>query len=228
MKTGYYISKSKKLEKSMKKYLRGLEKLLIQKYGIEKAESVITKSKSHYPEIVKMMPFFNTPMYDSLIVLNSKMMALKKGLKDEGVFVEEFVSLMIENFRNTSSKIPKVLRKIAGKIFLSKLVRIYLKKVAQDATTNDWPTELITGKQNDDFTMKICTKDCQMVSFMRTIGEDDLIPYCSFADFANAESLGYSIKQTSTIDSGACTFCFNKKGKVHWSETLQKIQDNYR
>ncbi len=73
--------------------------------------------------------------------------------------------------------------------------------------------------------MKICTKDCQMVNFIRAIGEDDFIPYCSFVDFANAESLGYSLKQTSKIDSGVCTFCFNKKGKIHWPDTLLKSQN---
>ena len=226
MKTGHYISKSEKLEKSLKKYLNGLEKLLIQKNGAEKTQSIIEKSKAYYPAIIKKMPFFNTPMYDQLIVLTSKMIAVKKGMKNEGVGVEEFVDFMIDDFRKSRSKIPKALRNLFGKIFLSKIVRVFLKKVGKSATENGWPTEVISGTKGDDFTMKICTKDCQMVNFMRSVGEDDFIPYCSFADFANAESLGYSLKQTSTIDSGVCTFCFNKKGKVHWPETLKEILQN--
>jgi len=75
--------------------------------------------------------------------------------------------------------------------------------------------------------MKVCTKDCQMVNFMCSVGEEDMIPYCSMADFTNAEALGFSLKQTSTYDSGVCTFCFNKKGKVYWPEALQETLNNY-
>ena len=150
-------------------------------------------------------------------------MVLKKGLKDLGVGVEEFVGLMIEYFRKTRSKIPKAIRNIGGKLFLSKLMRGYLKNVAKKVTKNGWPTDVIDGKRNDDFEMKVCTKDCQMVKFISSVGEEDLIPYCSFFDFVNVESMGYSLKQTTTIDSGVCTFCFNKKGKVYWPEAIKEI-----
>ena len=223
MLTGYYTNKTSKLEKSLDKYLSGLEQFFIQKYGVVNTQTIIAKSKVYYPEIIKMIPYVNAPMYDVLLVANSRMMALKKGLKDEGICVEEFVALMIEEFRNSRRKIPRAIRSMFGKIFLSRFVRIYLKKVAKKVTKNGWPTELITGGQSDDFSMKICTMNCQMVNFMRSVGEDDLIPYCSFADFTNAESLGYSLKQTSTIESGICTFCFNKKGKVYWPESMQKM-----
>jgi len=63
-----------------------------------------------------------------------------------------------------------------------------------------------------------------MVNFIKAIGEDDLIPYCSFADFAMAETLNYNLKQTSTIDSGVCTFCFTKNSKVYWPDALIGIK----
>ena len=110
-------------------------------------------------------------------------------------------------------------------MFLSKLVRGNLEKVARSVTKNGWPTELINGGKREDFEMKICTRNCMMVKFMCSFGEEDMIPYCSFSDFTNAESLGYGLHQTSTYKSGVCTFCFNKKGEVSWPETLQKIQN---
>ena len=66
MKTGYYNSKSEKLEKSLKKYLCSIEKTLIKKYSIKKAQSIITKSKAHYPEIIKKMPFFRYAGNDAI------------------------------------------------------------------------------------------------------------------------------------------------------------------
>ena len=43
-------------------------------------------------------------------------------------------------------------------MFLSKLVRGNLEKVARSVTKNGWPTELIIGGRRDDFEMKICTR----------------------------------------------------------------------
>ena len=162
-------------------------------------------------------------MYDSLLVLNSKMMALKKGMKAEGIGLEEFVSLQIEVLRKQTANIPKVIKKLMGRLYLSRIIRPLLKRVGRSASHNGWPTQVIDGKKSDDFNMKICTRDCQMVNFMKSVGEDDLIPYCSFADFTNAESMGFGLKQTSTIDSGVCTFCFSKKGKVQWPDAVQRV-----
>ena len=35
--------------------------------------------------------------------------------------------------------------------------------------------------------------------------------------------MGFGLKQTTTIDSGVCTFCFNKKGKVQWPDAIQSV-----
>lgn len=223
METGYYIKKSARTEESFKKYLKGIKTFLIQKCGEEKTQLLIERSGSYFPQIIQNMPYFNSATYDELIVTCAKIMVLKKSLKDLGVGVEEFVALMIEYFRETRGKIPKTIRNIGGKIFLSKLMRGFLKNVAKKVTKNGWPTEVIDGRKQDDFDMKVCTRDCQMVNFITSIGEEDLIPYCSFFDFINAESMGYGLKQTTTIDSGVCTFCFNKRGEVHWPEAIKEI-----
>lgn len=225
MKTEYYINKSDKLQKALNKYLSGIKAELIQEYGKERSLAIIENSKLAYPEIILKIPYFNTPMYDSLVMLNSRMMALKKGMKHELLDVEDFLRFQLKHLRSQMKSKPQFLRHLVGKIFLSKLMRIFLKKVARSTTRNGWPTQLDEGSKMDDFTMKISTQDCQMVNFMRSVGEEDLIPYCSFADFANAESLGYGLKQTSTIDSGTCTFCFNKKGAVHWPDGIQSVLD---
>ena len=223
MKTNYYIEKTSKLIKGLDKYLVRLRKFMIPKYGETKTDTILNRTKTYYPSIIEKMLFFKSSMYDELIVTSSRMLAVKKGLKDEDIQVEEFVSLMIEYLRVSRSKVPQVFGHLAGKVFLSKLMRYVLNIVAINVTANGWPTEIINGKKTDNFHMKVCTRNCQMVEFMRSVGEEDLIPYCSFADFANAEFMGYSLKQETTIDSGVCTFCFRKKGKVYWPENIQNL-----
>ncbi len=219
-------NKKQKIIKTFGKYTLELKKLLTRKYGESNAESIISIAKGYFPAIVDQMPYFKTPMYDTLIVTSGKMLALKKALKDKGIGVEEFIQLMLEHTRISQSKTPKAILKFGGKVFLSKIMRSYLNNVAIKVTAYGWPTEVINGSGDDDFEMKVCTRNCQMVEFIKIVGEDDLIPYCSFMDFANAESMGYSLKQTTRISSGVCTFCFNKKGPVQWPDNLQKILEN--
>ena len=223
MKTGHYINKEKKLQKSLDKYLTGLKIALILEYGEEKTQSVIDTSKKSYPDIIPNIPFFDTPAYDSLVILNSRMMALKKGMRSQQINVKDFVGFQIKNLRSKMNSKPKVIRNFLENIFLSKAVRLILKNTARKTTKNGWPTQVESGARTDNFNMKVHTQNCQMVNFMRSVGEEDFIPYCSFADFVNAESLGFSLKQTSTIDSGTCTFCFSKKGDVEWPEQIEEL-----
>ena len=123
MKTEYYNDKSVKLEKSLAKYLSKIENTLVRRYGNTKANDIIERATNHYPDIIPKIPFVSTPMYDSLLVLNSKMMALKKGMKAEGIGLEEFVNLQIEVLRKQTDNIPKVIKKFMGRLYLSRIIR---------------------------------------------------------------------------------------------------------
>lgn len=221
--TEYYISQSAKLEKSLEKYLGKQENALTKRYGAGTTGAIITSAMDHYPDIIPKIPKVNTPMYDSLLLLNSRMMALKKGMKDEGIGVEEFVSLQIETLRKQTASIPGFIKRFMGRLYLSRLIRLMLKRVGKSASKNGWPTQVIDGKKDDDFNMKIETSNCQMLNFMKSVGEGDIQPYCTFADFTTAETLGLGLKQISSIDSGTCSYCFYKKGKVQWPEAVQNI-----
>lgn len=212
-----------KLKKSFPKYLKSIRKPMIQHFGEKTTERVFSEAGLAYPEIVNKIPCFNTPMYDALIVIASKMAALKKGMKAVGITTEDFIKFNIENTRIKAQKIPPFLRKLGGKIYLSKLMRGYLKRVAKSVTANGWPTRLIDGKGNNDFDMSVETENCQMVVFWETIGEGDIKPYCTFFDFTSAELLGIGLKQVSAIDTGVCKYCFYKKGGVQWPDSVQKI-----
>jgi len=216
-------SKQYKLIKKFPKYLKSKRKALIKKFGKEKTGLILIKAKEAYPTILEKTPSYNTPMYDSLILLAGKMAALKKGMKEVGINTKEFVKFSIEDTRSAAKKLPAFLRRLGGKIYLSKLMRVYLKKVAKSASANGWPTKLINGSRRDVYTMCIETRNCQMVAFWESIGEGDIKPYCSFFDFTAAELLNFGLKQVSNIDSGVCKYCFYTKGKVLWPDNIQSL-----
>jgi len=215
--------KKGKLIKSLPKFLKSKKKALEKQFGKEKTEKILNVASNVYPDIVNVTPTFKSTMYDGLLGLASKLAALKKGMRSVGISTEEFVKFNIEQTRLSSSKIPGFLRKLGGKIYLSSPIRKYLKKVAKIVDANGWSTRLIDGTKQDDFSMSIETRNCQMVTFWESIGEGDIKPYCSFFDFSAAEVMKLGLKQISDYDSGVCKYCFYKKGKVQWPESIQKI-----
>jgi hypothetical protein len=227
MEKGHYYAQTSKMNKDLNHYLGKLEKSLAARWGTDKTASIIKRAKEHFPEIITEMPFFNTPMYDSIILLGSRILAVKKAMNDEGIGVEEFVAFFVKDFREKSNRIPAILRKIGGWIYLSKPLRFYLKRVARSASDNGWPTEVIGGGRGDDFNMKVCTRDCGMVGFIRAVGEDDLIPYCTFFDFTIGEAMGMGIKHISSIEKGECVYCFDLSGKVEWPESIRSLLRKY-
>ena len=225
MKTINYISdrKQSRLLKSLPGFLKQKRKALMEAFGKEKTEIISSSAKEAYPKIISMLPAFNTPMYDALMSVASKMAALKKGMKAAGISTEEYVKFNIEQTRASAKKVPNVLKKLGGKIYLSRLMRWYLNGVAKSVSANGWPTKLINGTKNDDHVMSVETRDCQMVAFWESIGEGDIRPYCTFFDFTSAELLGIGLRQESTIDSGVCRYCFYKNGNVMWPVGIRKI-----
>jgi len=219
-------NKQVKLINGLPKYLKSKRKSLEANFGEERTSNILKVANEVYPEVVCHVPTFHSSMYDKLMELASKMAALKKGMKAAGISTGEFVKFNIEQTRSSANKIPKVLRRLGGRIYLSRLMRKYLNKVAQQVTQNGWPTRLINGEKHDDFTMSLETRNCQMVAFWESVGEGDIRPYCTFFDFASAEALGLGLKQVSDIDSGVCKYCFYKRGEVCWPDSIQRILEN--
>jgi hypothetical protein len=217
--------KQKKLISSFPKYLHALEKPLIRQYGNEAASEVTTKAWQVYPGIVQTTPTFKTPMYDALMVEAGRLAALKKGMKMAGLSTEQFVRFNIEQSRSKAGRIPSWIKRVGGRMYLSGIMRRYLKKVARSISSHGWPTKVIDGSSRDGFAMSVETRDCQMVKFWESVGEGDIKPYCTFFDFTAAESLGMGLKQVSTIDSGVCKYCFYRNGSVEWPENIRKILD---
>jgi hypothetical protein len=215
-----------RLMNSLSKYLKSKRKALEATYGAEKTRAIFKVANEVYPEIVCCVPTFKSSMYDTLMELASKMAALKKGMKAVGISTGEFVKFNIEQTRSSAEKVPKFLRKLGGKIYLSRPMRQYLSRVARRVTNNGWPTQFKNGGKHDDFTMSIETRNCQMVAFWESLGEGDIRPYCTFFDFTSAEALGIGLRQVSDIDTGVCKYCFYKNSNVYWPDSIQRILAN--
>jgi hypothetical protein len=215
--------RQQKLIKKFPGYMTKQRTKLVRYFGEDATRRILSRAAESYPEIVSKVSTFHTSMYDALMIQASKMAALKKGLNSAGISTEEFVRFNIEETRLASKRIPSWMKTIGGHLYLSRLMRRYLKRVGKRVSANGWPTEVIDGTGNEGIEMIVETRDCQMIAFWESIGEGDIKPYCTFFDFSAAEMLGIGLKQVSSIDSGICRYCFSKTGEVQWPAAIQKI-----
>jgi hypothetical protein len=69
--------------------------------------------------------------------LASKMAALKKGMRAAGLETEECVWFCIRDARSKANMVPSYLRKLGGKLYLSRPVRTCLKG------KEEWPDSIL-------------------------------------------------------------------------------------
>lgn len=223
----YYIDKSQHLEKPLGRYLGQMRGPLVLRYGQFKADAIVQNAKGYYPEIIPMIPFYSTPMYDQLILVCSRMMALKKAMKDEGLDVVEFVGFNLTTMEARLKRIPLFIRKLLGGWFFIWPVRWYLGHVARSATNNGWPTEVVVATRKYAFDLSVLTRDCGMLRFIDSVGEGDLRPYCTFFDFAAAEAFGIGLVHESSIDSGTCAYAISRDGRIIWPDAIVEAMGKY-
>lgn len=226
--TGLNPSKLKKLTDRFPAYLESKRASLSNVFGKSRTEIILHTASESYLHLLSMIRTYNTPMYDSLMLEAAKMAALKKGMNAAGIPTKDFVKFSIGETRQNAEKIPSGIKKLGGRFYLSRLMRWYLKRVGMSVTQNGWPTKVLSGRENDDFSMKVETRNCQMVAYWEAIGEGDIKPYCTFFDFSAAEILNVGLKQESSYESGVCTYCFRKQGNVEWPEkVLEALESPY-
>ncbi len=117
IKTGYYIDKSDKLVKKLKKTLRRYDRRLSARQGKEFSKTVQQKALAHFEELIPTIPFYNAASYQEIILLNAQLIAIVRAMKDQGQTVEDTMRIQVELLREDWAKIPR----FAGRIFTSRL-----------------------------------------------------------------------------------------------------------
>ena len=91
IKTGYFTTQQDKLVKQFKKLLNRYEVELSELYGRAFAEKIATEAMSQFIELIPRIPYYETPLYRPIILLNSKLIAIIKAMKKYGKPVEDVV-----------------------------------------------------------------------------------------------------------------------------------------
>ena len=219
IKTGYYTNQQEKLVKQFKKLLNHYEVELSELYGQAFAEKVVTDAISKYIELIPRIPYYETPLYRPIILLNSQLIAIIKAMKKYGKPVEDFVKIQAKFFKEEYSKVPSII----GRVYVSKFAGKFLSKMAKQGTAEGWEAEFVRGTDTDDFDVSVITKKCGLVEYLESEGMTDLINYYNFSDFIMFPAINIGLRQASTIAQGKCVYCMKYQGKSEIPASLSEV-----
>jgi hypothetical protein len=217
--TGYYTNQQDKLVKKFKKILKRYEPRLSAQYGQNFAETVSTDAMAYFIELVPRIPYYETPFYRPIILLNAQIIAIVKAMKQHGKTVEDVFRIQADFFREDTRRIPGFM----GRVYVSRLVGYFLDKMARKGTEEGWEAEVVRGKATDNFDLSVVTKKCGLVEYLKSEGMTDYLNYCNFSDFIMFPAMNIGLKQPCIIEEGQCVYCMKYKGKSEIPATLDVI-----
>jgi hypothetical protein len=217
--TGYYTTQQDKLVKKFKKTLKRYEPRLVEQYGQTFAETINTEAMAYFIELIPRIPYYETPFYRPIILLNAQLIAIVKAMKKHGKTVEDVFRIQADFFREDFRKIPS----FVGRIYVSRLAGYVLDKMAKKGTAEDWEAEIVRGKATDDFDLSVITKKCGLVEYLKSEGMTDYLKYCNFSDFIMFPAMNIGLKQPCTIEDGQCVYCMKYKGQSEIPASLDVI-----
>jgi hypothetical protein len=218
-KTGYYTDRRNKLIKQFRQLLISYSLVLTEQYGKDFAATIASDATAIYFELIPRIPYYETPLYRPIILLNSRLIAIIKAMQKNGKTAEDVVKIQAKFFQEEYRKLPAVV----GRIYVSKFAGKFLNKMALQGTHEGWEAEFVRGTDSDDFDVSVVTAKCGLVEYLKSEGMTDLINYCNFSDFIMFPAMQIGLRQPSTIDQGKCVYCMKLKVETEIPENLAEI-----
>ena len=222
--TGYYTNQQGKLVKKFKKTLKRYELRLSAQYGQNFAETVSTDAMAYFIELIPRIPYYETPFYRPIILLNAQLIAIVKAMEKHGQTVEDVFRIQADFFEEDYRKIPGFM----GRIYVSRVAGYFLDKMAKKGTEEGWEAEVVRGEATDDFDLSVITKKCGLVEYLKSEGMTDYLKYCNFSDFIMFPAMNIGLRQPCTIEDGQCVYCMKYKGQSEIPASLDVIYNPLR
>jgi hypothetical protein len=162
--TGIYTNQQDKLMKKFQKTLKRYKPRLVAQYGQAFAETINTEAMAYFIELIPRIPYYETPFYRPIILLNAQLIAIVKAMKQHGKTVEEALRIQADLFKEDYRKIPGFM----GRIYVSRFAGYFLDKMAKKGSQEGWEAEVVRGKSTDDFDLAVITKKCGLVEYLKS------------------------------------------------------------
>jgi hypothetical protein len=208
---GFYLANKQKFLRGHRDIMKLGRGLMESRFGREKAEDVIRRSEVRYDALLEQMPYiggWENPHTDTLTQVSS-FLALYFVLKEDGIPTEEIGELAHRICDQKVAATPYFLRKLLGKLYLTKLWQRRSMKKALRSQEREYPGnflyEIVEGKQGE-YEWGVNYLECAIVKFFHQQGADEFTPYMCYVDYILFPAMGIDLKRTGTIGQG-CSHC---------------------
>jgi len=216
-----YISRKKQLLKSFDRSIARSKRVLIDLYGNEKANSLISEFRREYEVLIPQITFIGdkNPLLIFLLP-TSRYLAIYRVLRKKDVTVEEAGKIISQMNEAELKSIPVFVRRIIGYLWFSPWLIRRFRKRAKESQERKYPggyvLTFIEG-EGQKFDYGFDYTECAGCKFLNEQNASELAPFMCALDKTVSEALGWGLTRTMTIAEGfdKCDFRFKKGGKTN-------------
>jgi hypothetical protein len=221
MKEENYISCKKQFLKSFDKSIARGKRVLIDRYGNEQANSLISDFRREYESIIPQIPFIGNKNPLLIFLLpTSRYLAIYRVLRRNGLTVEEAGQIISQMNEAELKSIPFFVRRIIGYLWFSPWLMGRFRKRAKESQEHKYPGGyVLTFIEGDGrtFDYGFDYTECAGCKFLHEQSASELAPIMCALDKTVNETLDWGLTRTMTIAEGfdRCDFRFTKGGKTN-------------
>jgi hypothetical protein len=216
-----YNSRKQQLLKSFDRSIARSRRVLVNRYGNEQADLLISESRREYETIIPQIPFIGRRSPFLIFLLpTSRYLALYKVLRRKGLSFEEAGRIIYQMNESEFLSIPILFRRVLGYLWFFPLFIWRLRKRARETQERKYPDGyVLTFIEGDGraFDYGFDYTECAGFKFLHRQGAPELAPIMCAFDKTASETLGWGLTRTMTIADGyeKCDFRFKKGGRTN-------------
>ncbi len=216
-----YATCERQFIKSFDKSIARSKQALINRYGSERADSLINEARRQYEGLIPQIPFIGHKNPFLIFLLpTSRYLAIYRVLQRTGLTIEESGQIIYQMNECELNAIPVFLRRIIGHLWFSPLYIWRLKKRAKESQERKYPGGYVLDFVKGDgrsFDYGLDYIECAGCKLLNQQGAPELAPFLCNLDKSSSEILGWGLTRTMTIAKGyqKCDFRFKKGGKTN-------------
>jgi hypothetical protein len=190
-------------------FLRSARPVLVRGGGPVFAERVIEGCRTEYERVRPEVPDIGglRNVFQPVMILNGWIVALHRAMKAQGRQAEDTIGVCQEVFDRWLRRLPGFALRGLGRLLLSPPVRWFLEAQARRSQQRRHAADFVWRVERGPAgEVSLVFDECAVNKWYDAQGEQDLKPYCNFADVTYSRLMGMGLDATRTIGLG-CDRC---------------------
>lgn len=203
----YYLSRKRKLMKSLKKDEGVIRSFLIEEYGPEFSDAALREAEVEFESLIPKIPYIGGSgnLMTSDLVESVKLLAFYRVMKARGVPPDKTFRIVHRAMKARFERYPRVLRKLIGRLQMSRFFVKRLKRLAAESQERRFPGNFVFTVVIGDggwFDWGLDFTECAILKFFRSENAEEFMPYICPNDYATGEAFDLGLVRTKTLAEG--------------------------